>query len=285
MEKSHKEFTIIRVFDASRELVYKAWTDAKIVAKWWGPKGVFTPICDLDIKPGGKINIVMEAGSNLGAVKGMQWPMKGEFIELDKPKKIVFTSNAVDEDKELFKYRTTVTFDEKGGKTTMTVHVVISNMISESEFAVAGMEQGWNSQFDKLVEFIKKEVKNMQIVDKFMMLQIAVSDMPKAKKFYTDKLGLKVETDYRQDDNNWWVALALPKGGITITLTTHHAHMKPGTMTLYFGTSDIAAAHKELSDKDVKVSDIQDHLHGPGSGVKWFNFKDLDGNLIHMEQV
>jgi catechol 2,3-dioxygenase-like lactoylglutathione lyase family enzyme len=125
----------------------------------------------------------------------------------------------------------------------------------------------------------------MQVVDKFMMLQVAVSDMPKAKAFYADKLGLKVTTDYRQDDDNWWVALTLPEGGVTITLTTYHAHMQPGIMTLYFATSDIDAAHKALGDMGVKVSKVGDDLHGPGSGVKWFNFKDPDGNLIHLEQA
>jgi catechol 2,3-dioxygenase-like lactoylglutathione lyase family enzyme len=125
----------------------------------------------------------------------------------------------------------------------------------------------------------------MQVIDKFMMLQVAVSDMPKAKAFYADKLGLKVATDYRRDDDNWWVTLTPPEGGVAITLTTYHAHMKPGTMTLYFATSDIVAAHKELSDKGVQVSQVGDDLHGPGSGVKWFNFKDPDGNLIHLEQA
>ncbi len=125
----------------------------------------------------------------------------------------------------------------------------------------------------------------MQVIDKFMMLQVAVSNMPQAKAFYADQLGLKITTDYRQDDDHWWVGLALPEGGVAITLTTYHAHMKPGTMTLYFATSDLSAAHKELSDKGVQVSQVGDDLHGPGSGVKWFNFKDPDGNLIHLEQA
>lgn len=116
------------------------------------------------------------------------------------------------------------------------------------------------------------------------MFQVAVSDMPKAKEFYSEKLGLKVVQDYRRDDNNWWVALTLPEGGVTITLTTHHMHMMPGTLTLYFSTSDITESHKELTKKGVKVNDVKDDLHGPGSGVKWFNFKDPDGNLIHVEQ-
>jgi catechol 2,3-dioxygenase-like lactoylglutathione lyase family enzyme len=125
----------------------------------------------------------------------------------------------------------------------------------------------------------------MQVINKFMMLQMAVSDMPKAKEFYAEKLGLKVTADYRQDDDNWWVSVALPEGGVTVTLTTHHARMKPGGQTLYFATSDIKAAHDELSGRGIEVSDVQDDLHGPGSGTKWFNFTDPDGSLIHVEQA
>jgi catechol 2,3-dioxygenase-like lactoylglutathione lyase family enzyme len=125
----------------------------------------------------------------------------------------------------------------------------------------------------------------MQIAKKLMMISLAVSDMPKAKAFYTETLGLEVKMDYRQDDDNWWVELVLPEGGVHITLSTHHGNMKPGAVVLYFATSDIDAAHKELEDKSVKVSAIGDDLHGPGSGTKWFNFNDPDGNLVHIEQV
>jgi catechol 2,3-dioxygenase-like lactoylglutathione lyase family enzyme len=123
------------------------------------------------------------------------------------------------------------------------------------------------------------------MIKKLMMVAVGVSDMPRAKAFYADKLGLIVASDYRQADDRWWVSLTLPEGGITITLTTFHENAALGTMTLWFGTADLAAAHKELVDKGVNVSDIADDLHGPGSGVKWFNFKDPDGNLIHFEQV
>lgn len=125
----------------------------------------------------------------------------------------------------------------------------------------------------------------MQLVDKLMMFSMAVSDMPKAKEFYVDKLGLEVKTDYRQDDDNWWVELTFPNEGVHITLSTHHGNQEPGTMVIYLATSDLANAHKELSDKGVKVSKIGDDLHGPGSGTKWLNFEDPDGNLIHLEQA
>lgn len=118
-----------------------------------------------------------------------------------------------------------------------------------------------------------------------MMVAVTVSDMPKAKAFYEGQLGLKVMSDYRQSDDRWWVALAVPEGGVTITLTTYHEGAKPDLVTLWFATTDIVAAHKELADKGVKVSEIGDDLHGPGSGTKWFNFKDPDGDLIHIEQA
>jgi catechol 2,3-dioxygenase-like lactoylglutathione lyase family enzyme len=126
------------------------------------------------------------------------------------------------------------------------------------------------------------------VVNKFMMLSLNVSDMPKARAFYADKLGLKITTDYRIDDNNWWVSLIASEGGVTITLARASAspeNIKPGTMALYFETSDIAAAHKELTGDGLQVNDIQNDLFGPGSGVKFFNLKDPDGNLVHLVQA
>jgi len=125
----------------------------------------------------------------------------------------------------------------------------------------------------------------MQFVDKLMMFSLAVSDMPKAKAFYVDKLGLKVVSDYRRDDANWWVSVSLPDGGASITLTTSHENMKPGAMKLYFATSDVAAAHKELSAKGAQVNELKTDLYGPGSGVKWFNFEDPDGNQLLLVQA
>src|ERR1700742_4120582 len=102
----------------------------------------------------------------------------------------------------------------------------------------------------------------MQMIDKLMMLAVTVSDMPKAKAFYADKLGLQIASDYRQSDERWWVALTLPQGGITITLTTYREEgSKTGGMTLWSATSDLNASHEELKGKGVAVSEIGDDLH------------------------
>ena len=119
----------------------------------------------------------------------------------------------------------------------------------------------------------------MKTFDKLVMFSMAVSDMVKVKDFYAGKLGFKITTDYRQDDNNWWVSLELPGGGTSLTLTTVHENMKPGTMKLYLSTPDIEEAYKQLSENDVGLTDeIHDDLYGPGSGIKWFSFHDPDGN-------
>jgi predicted enzyme related to lactoylglutathione lyase len=127
--------------------------------------------------------------------------------------------------------------------------------------------------------------KNMQVVNKLMWFCVAVSDMPKAKAFYGDTLGLKVGFEYRKDDNHWWVSATLPDGGASITLTTSHENMKPGSMKVYFATSDVAAAHAELSAKGAKVSPVKDDLYGPGSGVKWLNLEDPDSNQVLLVQA
>ena len=119
--------------------------------------------------------------------------------------------------------------------------------------------------------------------EKIMMVMMAVTDMTKAKAFYAEQLGFQVTTDYGQGDQHW-VTLALPGGGASLTLSTLHGNMRPGTMRLYLSTSNIAAAYNELKAKGVKVNDVKDDLYGPGSGVKWFDLRDPDGNVWQVVQ-
>ena len=132
------------------------------------------------------------------------------------------------------------------------------------------------------------ESESVKVANKLTMVSVVVSDMKKAKEFYAEKLGLEVATDYRQNDDNWWVTLTLPGDGASITLarssTTSNQPPKPGTLGFYLSTSDIAAAHKELNEKGVKTSEVSDDLYGPGSGVKFFQLQDPDGNQVTFAQ-
>lgn len=156
-----KELTITRIFDASRDLVWKAWTDQKILQKWWGPRGVTNPICEWDARPGGKIYIVMLAGKELGPAEGMKWPMKGTFKEVIPQSRLVFVGGALDDvdrgSDTFIENEVTVDFEDLGGKTKMNLHVVITKAEGpKAPAALQGMTEGWNQQIDKLSELVTK---------------------------------------------------------------------------------------------------------------------------------
>jgi catechol 2,3-dioxygenase-like lactoylglutathione lyase family enzyme len=119
--------------------------------------------------------------------------------------------------------------------------------------------------------------------EQIQMVMIAVTDMAKAKAFYAEQLGFQVTTDYGQGDQHW-VTLALPGGGATLTLSTLHGNMKPGSMRMYLSTSNIEETYNGLKAKGAKANDIKDDLYGPGSGVKWFDLRDPDGNVWQVVQ-
>jgi len=155
-ENSNRELTIVRVFDAPRERVFRAWTEPKLMAQWWGPHGVTNPVCELDAQPGGALEIVMLAGEELGDLKGSRWPTKGTFQEVSPPKKLVYVASAIVDDKPIMESTNTVTFEEIDGKTKMTLHVLITQTTPEAEGPLAGMKVGWTQSIDKLAQLVEQ---------------------------------------------------------------------------------------------------------------------------------
>jgi uncharacterized protein YndB with AHSA1/START domain len=149
-----KELNIERTLEAPLENVWQAWTDPAKLQQWWGPKGVTNPTCEWEAKPGGKIYIVMLAGSELGSMAGQHWPMRGEFKEVEPMKKLVFTASALADGKEILQNLNTVTFEEKDGKTVMRLNVIVTMVTPEAKFALSGMDMGWTQQTDKLEAFV-----------------------------------------------------------------------------------------------------------------------------------
>jgi uncharacterized protein YndB with AHSA1/START domain len=144
------DMTITRIFDAPRELVWKAWTEQKHIKNWWGPKGFTNPVCEWDAKPGNKILIHMKGPDN------NTYPMDGEFQQITKPEKIVFKSAALDKDgNHMFEIINTITFAESGSKTKMTLHFLVTKTTPIAAQHLAGAKIGWNQSFDKLVELLK----------------------------------------------------------------------------------------------------------------------------------
>ncbi|GAB4368087.1 MAG: hypothetical protein Kow00121_06910 [Elainellaceae cyanobacterium] len=155
--QSDREIVITRVFNAPRELVFKAWTEPKHIEHWWGPKGFTTRVTELDLRPGGQSRYVMIGPD------GTEYPVKGVFREIVPPERIVST----DEFDEGFEQVTdvdlpqgivmTVLFEEFDGKTKLTLQIVHATVDDRRKHEEMGVVAGWNSSFDCLDEFLVKQ--------------------------------------------------------------------------------------------------------------------------------
>ncbi|WP_199329131.1 SRPBCC domain-containing protein [Coleofasciculus sp. FACHB-1120] len=151
-----REIVITRVFNAPRELVFKAWTDPEHVAQWWGPKGFTTKVTELDLRPGGKSRYVMIGPD------GTEYPGKGVFREIVPLERIV-TTDEFDEgfekvvNADLPKGMVmTVLFEDMDGKTKLTLRIVHESAEDRRKHEEMGVIGGWNSSFDCLDEFLAK---------------------------------------------------------------------------------------------------------------------------------
>jgi uncharacterized protein YndB with AHSA1/START domain len=143
------DLTITRVFDAPRELVFKAWTDTAHVAQWWGPKGFTNPVCEMDVRVGGAIRIHMRAPN------GVVYPMTGVFKEISVPERLVFVSSALDEKgNSMFDILNTVLFADQRGKTAVTLQARVISTTALAPQYLQGMEMGWSQSLDRLGAYL-----------------------------------------------------------------------------------------------------------------------------------
>nr|HEV7954710.1 SRPBCC domain-containing protein [Candidatus Acidoferrales bacterium] len=121
------------------------------VAQWWGPTGFTTPVCELDVRPGGAILIHMRAPD------GTIYPMSGIYNEIVPPERLVFTATPLDKDgKVMFENLNTVIFSERDGKTTVMLRVEVVKSSAAAEQHLAGMEMGWKLTLDRLEAHVVK---------------------------------------------------------------------------------------------------------------------------------
>ena len=146
------EILIEHVFDAPRELVWKAWTDPEHVAKWWGPHGMTTRVDELDLRPGGRWRYVMLAPD------GSEYPQKGVFREIVPPETIVTTAEfdyGADAPHEVvLSYR----FEELGDKTKFTMVITHPSVEIRRQHEAMHVVEGWNANFDSLDAYVPELV-------------------------------------------------------------------------------------------------------------------------------
>ena len=150
---AQQELVIERVFDAPRELVWRAWTEPEQVMRWWGPKGYTSPAAEIDLRVGGKYLWCMRSP------EGQDLWSTGVYREIVPLERIVCTNSFSDEKGNVVpashygiggdmpqEVLGTVTFEDLGGKTRMTLR---NEGLPAGEMR-EGADAGWNEAFDKL---------------------------------------------------------------------------------------------------------------------------------------
>jgi uncharacterized protein YndB with AHSA1/START domain len=155
-------FTLTRTIDAPRPLVWESWTQEKHLKNWFGPAGSRLVACRMDLKVGGTFHYGMEIQG--GTVMWGKWT----FREIEAPAKLVLVSSFSDEQGGLTRHPfsphwpletlSTTRFSEDGGRTRIDLEWEPINATPE-EMGVfanshAGMNQGWNGTFERLVAYL-----------------------------------------------------------------------------------------------------------------------------------
>ncbi len=126
---------------------------------------------------------------------------------------------------------------------------------------------------------------------KLEVVVVPVSDVDRAKHFYSEQVGFVVDVDHRPNEAFRVVQMTPPGSACSVTIGTGLSDMPPGSLKgLQLVVSDIEAAHAELVARGVAVSEIQhfeDGIAAPGPGGDWNSFiffSDPDGNSWTVQQ-
>jgi predicted enzyme related to lactoylglutathione lyase len=116
---------------------------------------------------------------------------------------------------------------------------------------------------------------------KLELVAVPVSDVDRAKRFYTEQVGFNADHDHRVSDDLRFVQLTPPGSACSIALGTGVTDAQPGSATgLQLVVSDIEAARTQLLDGGVEVSEVQDFPWG-----RFVFFADPDGNRWSVQQI
>ncbi len=142
------DLVLTRVFDAPRDLVFRAWTEPAMLLKWWGPRGFTNTFHEIDVRPGGKWLFIMHGPD------GVDYPNQIVFDEVIRPERLVYThGSGVEGDPGTF--NVTVTFEEQGSRTLLTLRMLFPS-IEERDRVVNeyGALEGGRQTLERLAEHL-----------------------------------------------------------------------------------------------------------------------------------
>ena len=147
-----EQIQITREFDAPRHLVYRAWTTPELVKRWWNAKRGEVTVAEIDLRVGGRWRYAMETPD------GFEVAFHGEYREIVPDERLVTTEvyeglpeGVSEEDAATIN---TATFEEKDGRTTLTIVVEAKNKVSRDAIVESGMEAGLQDALDLAEEVV-----------------------------------------------------------------------------------------------------------------------------------
>ncbi len=171
VETAPCEVIIRRRIAAPRELVFDAFTDASQLAKWFGPR-IFTATAETDPRVGGRYTLAMHGPENGPPEMRGPFPIKGEYREVVRPERLVYTSDLSDHPqswKDMLKRSiaglgsesfltslVTITFEEVNGDTNLTIRNRFESNAIRDGYLKLQMGEGWSGSLDKLEELLAK---------------------------------------------------------------------------------------------------------------------------------
>lgn len=143
---SDREIVITRIVDAPRHLVFEAWTSPKHLPHWMlGPPGWTMPVCEVDLRPGGKWHFVWRKSD------GTEMEMVGVYKEVIPPERVVSTESWGPDWPETIN---TLTLTEEGGQTRVTNRVLYPSEEARDAALKTGMKEGMDQSFNTLDEYL-----------------------------------------------------------------------------------------------------------------------------------
>ena len=143
---SDQEIVMERVFNAPRELVFKAHTDPNLISQWWGPRRYTTTVDKMDLRVGGVWRFVQHDAD------GNEFAFNGVYREIVPPERLSDTFEF--EGMPGHVMVETVTFEEQNGKTKVTVTGMYQSVEDRDGMLQSGMEEGANESYERLVELL-----------------------------------------------------------------------------------------------------------------------------------
>ena len=145
--KSDRELVVTRTFNGPARIVFEAWTKPELFKRWWVPKSIGLSLlsCEMDVRVGGKYRL---AFGNDASKQPMEF--FGRYLEVSPHSRLVWTNDEGADGGAV----TTVTFDEKGGKTLLVMHDLYPSKEALDGAIASGSTSGMGETFEQLDELL-----------------------------------------------------------------------------------------------------------------------------------